>query len=223
MLWELSNPAKPIRCEQVGRVVSVAFSPDGKWLAIGPYTPQSGVKLIDTTTGEVGRTLPGAVARTNALAWSSDGQKLALASTTDKTIRVWSVSDKKFLKAYEPEASKIFAVGFTASEKLLAAGAPASNGDGLAIFDVAAGEIIKTLKGHKELIEAATFSADVSLLASVGWDAMVRVWNVENGEEVSVIKGHKKGVRAVAISSDGKRLASSNEKEFKLWDGEKRN
>ena len=51
-----------------------------------------------------------------------------------------------------------------------------------------------TLKGHKELIEAATFySVMQRMLASVGWDTAVRVWDVEKGEESAVMKGHKRG------------------------------
>lgn len=222
MLWNVADPKPGVRYEQPGRIVVVSFSPDGKWLAIGPHAPQSGVKLVDVKTGEVAQTLAGPAARTNVMAWSSDGKQLVLGSTSDRTIRIWNVAEKKFVKAFEPEASSLFALGFTKAGQLLAAGVPIKDRDGLVIFDVMTGKADKTLKGHKELIESAVFSADATLLSSVGWDASIRIWDVASGEETGVMKGHKKGIRSVAMSSDGKRIATVNDREFKLWDSEKR-
>ena len=222
ILWSVSDPKPGVRFEQVGRIVTVSFSPDGKWLAIGPNTPQAGVSLVDVSSGEVKQTLPGPVARTNAVAWSHDGSELALASTSDRTIRIWSVKDKKFLKAIEPEASSFFSLGYGSSGQLLVAGVPTAERDALGIFDGHTGKTEKVLKGHKEMIEAVSFSADATTVASVGWDATVRVWDMDKGTETAAIKGHKKGIRSLAISADGKRMASSNDRELKLWDGEKK-
>ena len=221
ILWDVADSKPGVTFVQPGRIAVVAFSPDGKWLAIGPDGPHSGVNLVDTKTGKAGLTLPGPAAKTNVMTWSPDGTQLVLGSTTDKSIRVWNVPENKLVKVYEPEASRLFSLGFTKTGKLLAAGVPVGDRDGLAIFDVVVGKIEKTLKGHKELIEAAAFTPAAEKLTSVGWDAMVRVWDVEKGEESAIMKGHKKGVRSVATSADGKRIASSGEREMKLWDGEK--
>ena len=221
LVWSVADLKPGSRFESPQRIAVVGISPEGKRLAIGPHGPQSGLPIIDLNTGQMAQTLPGPVARTNLVVWSPDGKQLVLGSSTDKTIRVWNVAEKKFIKAYEPDAARLLAIGFAKSGLLLAAGVPAKDRDGFVIYDVVAGQVLKTLKGHKELIETATFSGDASRLASAGWDASIRVWDVETAKEMAIIKGHKKGIRSLSMSASGNRLISSSERELKLWNGEK--
>ena len=221
LFWNVADTKPGVRYEQPGKIGSISFSPDGNWLAVGPYAARAGVILVDVKTGQVAKTLPGPVARTNAIAWSHDAKQLALASTTDRTIRVWNVEEQKFLKASEPDISSFFSLAYTASDALLASGVPSNNRDDQAIFDGMTGRSEKTLKGHKELVEMTSFSADGATLASGGWDATARIWDVQTGEEKAILKGHKKGIRTISLSGDGKKLATANEREFKLWDVDK--
>lgn len=220
-LWNVADATQISRFVLPTRIAMVLFSPDGKSLAIGPNGPQAGVTLVDAKTGQISMKLPGPAAKTNVMLWSPDGDDLILGSTTDKSIRVWNVKTKKFVRAYEPAAHKILAIGFDKSGRLLAAGVPDNDRDGLAIFDVVEAKMEKVLKGHKELVEAASFTHDCEYLASAGWDATIRLWNLETGEEAVVLKGHKKGIKSLAITPDGKRIATSGERECKLWDGTK--
>ena len=222
VIWNLAD-AKPVcRFEQTGRISAIAFSPDSSLLALGPDGPQAGVKLIDCAKGELRHTLLGPAAKTNCLAWSADGKRLALGSTFDKTVRLWDVVEKKFTKAHELELGIILAVAFAKDGTVLVAGTPQRERDSLVVLDAATGKPTQTLKGHKESIEAAAFSNDATVLTSAGYDATVRLWNLATGEETATLKGHKRGIRAVALSNAGKRLASANSREFKLWDGEKK-
>ncbi len=221
-IWDAAEGKVGCHYEQPGRILAVAFSPDSSLLAIGPDGPQAGVKLIDTKTGHLKQTLPGPAVRANCLAWSGDGTLVAMGSTFDKTVRVWSVTRQSFVKAHEVELGTILAVAFGKDGALLTAGTPLRDRDGLVVLDAATGKAVQTLKGHKETVEAAAFTSDVAVLASGGYDATVRVWNLASGEEIAALKGHKRGIRSVTMSSDGKRIASANDREFKLWDGEKK-
>lgn len=221
-VWETATAKKQSQFSQPGRIVAVAFSADGKSLAIGPSGPQFGVVIIDVASGEVQQTLPGPAARANCLAWSQDGQRLALGSTVDKTVREWDVAKKKFIKAHELDLTHIHSVAFSKDGTLLAVGSPMRERVVLHVINAATGLPTQTLTGHKEMIEAAEFSTDATRIVSAGWDATVRIWDVTKGEGIAELKGHKRGVSTVSQSADGKRLASGNAREFKLWDGEKK-
>ena len=74
-----------------GTVRSVAFSPDGKWVA------GSGDRLVqwfDVNTGERLRACKGHTDEVNTVAFSPDGKLLASAGQ-DETIRLWEVETGK--------------------------------------------------------------------------------------------------------------------------------
>jgi len=221
-LWNVESGKVTTRGRVLDKVEVVSFSPDGTVLAVGPSGPAAGVKLLNTQTGQIDRTLPGPVTRVTCIGWSSDGKRLALGSTLDKSVRVWNLEHSQFERAWEVDLSNVLAVGFTRQGKLLAVGSPARERVVLKVVDVETGVAIQTWTGHKEMIEAAVFYQGTERIVSAGWDASVRVWDVARPEPLGELSGHKKGVSSLAISADGKRIASASAREFKLWDGEKR-
>ncbi len=119
-------------------------------------------------------------------------------------------------------------VAYTADGKLLAAG---GSDNKIRLLDPATGKIVRELAGHQARtyqppaqpkspfdllvssvgegnVTSVAFSPDGKVLASGGWDDMVRLWDVKTGEQLRVIFAHKAMVATVAFSSDGKYLAS---------------
>lgn len=81
--------ALPVRTLGFGPVLSVAWSRDGKYLAVG--SKDAGVHLIATTWQVIG-TLSGHTSWVYSVAFSPDGTTLASGSS-DTTIKLWDVSD----------------------------------------------------------------------------------------------------------------------------------
>jgi len=85
------SQGQPVRTLGFGEVTSVAFSPDGRYLAVGTQGG-SGVQLIDTSSWQVIRTFEGHTGSVLSVAFSPDGMLLASGSY-DETIKLWDISD----------------------------------------------------------------------------------------------------------------------------------
>jgi WD40 repeat protein len=73
-------------------VYSIAFSPDGKYLASGSYDKT--VKLWSVESQKEVTTLQGHSSYVKSVAFSPDGKYLASGSG-DKTVKLWSIQSKK--------------------------------------------------------------------------------------------------------------------------------
>jgi WD40 repeat protein/serine/threonine protein kinase/tetratricopeptide (TPR) repeat protein len=85
-------------------VEDVAFSPDGKTLAMASYS--GSVQLWDVSTGKLLDTLKGHSSAVRAVVFSPDGRTLASASS-DQTVRLWNVQTRRELMQLDPGSMKL--------------------------------------------------------------------------------------------------------------------
>jgi WD40 repeat protein len=114
-----SRPAAPANTPPgpANTVMALAFSPDGKLLALGGSDMQ--IHLVNTADGKIVRSLPGHTSSVTALAFHASGTVLASASK-DGTVRLWNPANGQALKTLEGHTAWVQGVVFLAQGTRLA-------------------------------------------------------------------------------------------------------
>ena len=210
-------PSRPARTrhDHNRQVEGVAFSPDGRLLAIASYAGTA--SLWDPATGKHQQFLwghTGFAGAVSSVAFSPDGRLLATAY--DGTAQLWDPATGEHQRTLTGHTSGVSSVAFSPDGRLLAT----ASGDKTArLWDPATGEHQRTLTGHDDVVSSVAFSPDGRLLATGSGDDTARLWDPATGERQRTLTGHTSGVSSVAFSPDGRLLATASwDKTARLWD-----
>ena len=222
-LWNTATVQEPKTLEgsQLG-VDSVAFSADGKLLAVG--SSDNTVVLWDSNTRERARVLRGHVAAVSAVAVSRDDKVLAsgLAAgiagiTRDDTIKIWDPITGQLVRALTGKSSG-HSLGLSNDGARLVSG---SFGSTVSLWNVSQPEAerkIPVARGSRFVPDRVALSPDGKLIAGGGRDNAIKLWDAGTGRELFTLTGHKKSIRDLVFSPDNKLLASSGQDaDIKLW------
>ncbi|AFY93328.1 NB-ARC domain-containing protein [Chamaesiphon minutus] len=207
--------------ETFSSIHSVAFSPDGCWLASGDFNGD--IRLWDTRTQQLQSIFKGHSNWVRAMAASPDGRTLASGSF-GCPIRLWDVATGECLQTFANSNQPVNSVAFSPDSNLLVSGCDnffvsGSNNWTIGIWDVNTGECLKTFADYTEAVFSVTFSPDGRSIASGGADANIKLWHVRDGRCFKTIPTHQGKIFAVASSPDGSTIASGGEDAtVKLYD-----
>jgi cytochrome c len=195
-IWRNGSPLPERTYEgHTAPIVSLAVSPDGKWIASASWDRT--VRLWPLAGGEP-RVLEGHNQNVNGVAFTRDGQFLVSASY-DLTLRIWPLSggDPQVVTLPTP----LNAVAVTGGAEIIAAGADGHiffvglDGKQLAEIDVTNGPII-----------SIAVSPDGSLLAAAGIRGSVTVIDRKERKILRTLVGPGLPVWSVAFFADNKTL-----------------
>jgi WD40 repeat protein/serine/threonine protein kinase len=230
-VWDLRTPNTSAITEipGYGWIVSVAFSPDGKTLAVG--RDDHTAWLASVATPEAGKppwisvdgVLKGHLDQGIAVAFRPDGATLAT-SSNDQTIRIWDAAQgvertvlrPPALRDFEPIRSLFFSPDgtrvFACFGGRVGCWLVPDQGEGATLY-------------HPEAMAVAV-SPDGKLLATGGRAPGVRLWDLTSGRLIEV-RETAGAVHHLAFSPDGKFVAAaglsgwtwfqSREGRLRLW------
>ncbi|MGY1503714.1 nSTAND1 domain-containing NTPase (plasmid) [Streptomyces sp. QTS52] len=222
-LWNVTNPAKPVRVDSAASnnvVNTVAFSRTGNLMAYGGDDNTIWLENV-TNPGDVRdltNALDGHTGPVLALAFDPKGTMLASAGA-DHTIRLWTIP-RTILSGH---TGYVNTVDVSPDGRLLASG---SQDNTVRLWDVrnpaAPRQVSASITGHTPFVNWVAFSPDGRVLAvAAGPD--IRLWDVSAPAKPQPLGGPlhnpQGNLLAVGFTPDGRTLAGGDaDGTIRLWD-----
>ncbi|HEY2911285.1 MAG TPA: WD40 repeat domain-containing protein, partial [Gemmataceae bacterium] len=176
--------------------LALAFSPDGRRLAVGHGTVSAGnptktspVVIYDVATGAVIQTIPGFLDGAWSVAWSPDGRRLATGSGLYQhrpklgEIKIWDTQTWELVYDLKGHRDCVWSVAFSPDGRRLASAAGStpttvsSDSGEFIIWDLVSGQQLLLRTRPNRAIAGAAFSANGQWFATAESDG-VRLWNL---------------------------------------------
>lgn len=181
-------------------VHGVAFSPDGKLLAVG--TEDWLARVFEVAAGRTLHTLP-CDGEIYSAAFSPNGKVLATGSK-DGMAKLWDVEKGKVLKDLINHEEMVQALAFSSDGMFLASG---SYDNTARIWEVSTGRQLTVLEGHSEMVSVVAFSPDGKRLVTASRNTVAKIWDVKTGRELITFSFAMCRDPSLAISPDGRLIA----------------
>ncbi len=196
LVWNLADASLVRRIGNIGqRVFALAFSTDGKKLAVGCGEPgRSGeVRVVDFETGEVEAVLSRTSDVVLDLAFRPGTNELAIAAA-DSTIRIVNLQMPEAVRTIASHADWVTAVAWSEDGTRLASG---SRDKSAKVYDAVTGELLASYLGHGAAVRGVSVLADSKQVVSVGSDNRLHRWDVEGAKKVAEVGLGGEGYRVI--------------------------
>jgi WD40 repeat protein len=201
--------------KQPQRITSIAWSPDGKLLAVA----QSGkVELRHPDSLQVLGEVADQPGKITSVKFSADGKLLLIASGVTGLYgqaTLWSVPENKVVRVLKGHRDLLYAAVLTRDGKILAT---ASYDRQIILWNAETGEQIQTLKGHNDAIYELAFNPAGTVLASASGDQTVKLWQVSTGIRLDTLSQPLKEQYCVTFSPDGQFVVAGGvDNRIRVW------
>ncbi|MCY3549001.1 MAG: hypothetical protein OXH39_00970 [Candidatus Poribacteria bacterium] len=187
-----TNPHQPT---VMPPITSLAFSPDGKSVVA---CSQAGLHVYDFPTLSLQRTIEVSAHNIHDLAFSPDGDQLAVGGgnpATDGIIEIFLWPEGKSFRVLKEHRDSVTAIAWRDASSL----ASASLDRRILLWDLYTGTAIQQMEGHSKGVSSLCFLSDKDILVSTGIDQSVRVWDLTSGELIRSMNNHTLPVHDLAL------------------------
>lgn len=198
-----------------GDPISLAFTPDARYLVVGGGVPgKSGLTItFNITNGQ--RSLTAGKEFDSVLAADiRPGFDLVATGGPSRLLKIWNTATGELVRSTKKHTDWITALDVSPDGVLLASG---DRNGGVWVWESETGNEFHTLRAHQAAITTAAFRSDSNILATSSEDGTVRFWEMNGGSEVKKIDAHPGGVTAFSFSREGTSLTTGRDSKARLW------
>ena len=208
-------------------ILSMAFSPDGRFLVIGSKRPDA--EIWEMETRQIVGHLEGHGGWVSAVCYSPDGRWIASTEPTSTTVYLWDAQTHQLIREWHsgepnPDADTFQLFFSPDSQRLYAItqeGSPAyyqSWNDRVRIWDVQTGEQLHEFKPESVAVEAVSISPDESRAILEYQDGITVLWDMVKDQRLRLWVNFFGGTDSLRLSPDGKSLVRVLNSVIKIWD-----
>jgi WD40 repeat protein len=197
-------------------IAAVAFSPDGKLLAVGSY---GRVTVWDLAIAKPAKVLTNVLGAVNDLKFSPDGSRLAVAGGQPSArgdLRIFDTKEWKLLASLGGHLDSVSCVSWSPDGSRLVS---ASFDKTVRLWDAKSNAVLHTFTGHSDFVYSVAFSPKGDWYATASKDRTGRIIDVANGKSTGTLSGMEQEVLAVAVRPEtGQVVTSGFETAVSWWD-----
>ncbi|PQO45163.1 WD40 repeat domain-containing protein [Blastopirellula marina] len=195
----------------------VSLSPDGKKLFVCSWDDNA--YLVDLATGK-SKLFPGTKgAEYGSSLFAPSGKTIAVATASEGRVCVLHATSGKCLTRFRAHDDNCQVLAFSHDGEYLATGGEGKKRTGeIAIWSTKTWKVVWKRNANRITVNGGAFSADDRLLATVGNDNVVMLFDVAEEKLVEKLPGRKNQLfGAVSFSPTGFQLAAADGK-LQVWD-----
>ena len=216
-VWDATTgEAKEMRLGHLHYVESIAFSPDGNYIASASVAGfRNTARLWNVQTGKHIPIRSMHPKGANLVVFSLDGPTFATIGEGDNTTYLWDSKTGNQKITLTGHTKQVSCIVYAPDNKIIATG---SYDGTIRLWDATTGTHQKTLASAAGGVRSLAYSPDGDIIACGGKNGNVQLWDTQTLKLKSTLTGHTARVKSVAYAPDGNTIATgSSDGTVRLW------